>query len=157
MSCHGFQANQVRLRLHVLVYNLGDFVRRLALPASVKHCPHWPPRVGCTGQSGADTPLRRPACDGIAVVTQRGPVNLLPVEGSAVACCAHGDGKHLRAALRAALGPSRGGSRGCRAKRAKTGLTAGQGCVTLVYGKPGMCWAGFKLEMSDHVSLGEGP
>jgi len=27
----------VRLQLHVLAYNLGNFLRRLALPASVKH------------------------------------------------------------------------------------------------------------------------
>jgi len=37
LSCHGFAANQVRLQLHVLAYNLGNFLRRLALPASVKH------------------------------------------------------------------------------------------------------------------------
>jgi hypothetical protein len=37
LSCHGFDANQVRLQLHVLAYNLGNFLRRLALPASVKH------------------------------------------------------------------------------------------------------------------------
>ncbi len=37
LSCHGFDANQVRLQLHVLSYNLGNFLRRLALPASVKH------------------------------------------------------------------------------------------------------------------------
>jgi len=37
LSCHGFDANQVRLQLHVLAYNLGNFLRRIALPASVKH------------------------------------------------------------------------------------------------------------------------
>ena len=37
LSCHSFDANQVRLQLHVLAYNLGNFLRRLALPASVKH------------------------------------------------------------------------------------------------------------------------
>ena len=37
LSCRGFDANQVRLQLHVLAYNLGNFLRRLALPASVKH------------------------------------------------------------------------------------------------------------------------
>jgi len=37
LSCHGFDANQVRLQLHVLAYNLGNSLRRLALPASVKH------------------------------------------------------------------------------------------------------------------------
>jgi len=37
LSCHSFDANQVRLQLHVLAYNLGNFLRRLALPPSVKH------------------------------------------------------------------------------------------------------------------------
>ncbi len=37
LSCHSFDANQVRLQLHVPAYNLGNFLRRLALPASVKH------------------------------------------------------------------------------------------------------------------------
>ena len=37
LSCHRFDANQVRLQLHVLAYNLDNFLRRLALPASVKH------------------------------------------------------------------------------------------------------------------------
>ena len=37
LSCHGFDANQVRLQLFVLAYNLGNFLRRLALPTSVKH------------------------------------------------------------------------------------------------------------------------
>ena len=37
LSCHGFDANQVRLQLFALAYNLGNFLRRLALPRSVKH------------------------------------------------------------------------------------------------------------------------
>jgi hypothetical protein len=37
LSCHDFAANQARLQLHVLAYNLGNFLRRVALPASVKH------------------------------------------------------------------------------------------------------------------------
>ena len=37
LSYHGFDANQVRLQLHVLAYNLANFLRRLALPARVKH------------------------------------------------------------------------------------------------------------------------
>ncbi|OHB67707.1 MAG: transposase [Planctomycetes bacterium RBG_13_60_9] len=37
LSCHSFEANQVRLQLHVLAYNLGNFLRRLALPPSAKH------------------------------------------------------------------------------------------------------------------------
>jgi hypothetical protein len=34
--CHGFDANQARPKLHALAYNLGNFLRRLALPPSVK-------------------------------------------------------------------------------------------------------------------------
>ena len=37
LSCHRFDANQARLQLHVPAYNLGNFLRRIALPASVKH------------------------------------------------------------------------------------------------------------------------
>ena len=37
LSCHDFDDNQVRLQLFVLAYNLGNFLRRLALPTAVKH------------------------------------------------------------------------------------------------------------------------
>ena len=37
LSCHRFVANQVSLWLFVLAYNLGNFMRRLTLPESVKH------------------------------------------------------------------------------------------------------------------------
>jgi hypothetical protein len=37
LSCHDFAANQVRLQLFALAYNLGNFLRRLALPTGVKH------------------------------------------------------------------------------------------------------------------------
>jgi len=37
LSCRDFKDNQVRLRLFALAYNLGNFLRRLALPKSVKH------------------------------------------------------------------------------------------------------------------------
>ncbi len=37
LSCHDFQDNAVRLQLFALAYNLANFVRRLALPGSVKH------------------------------------------------------------------------------------------------------------------------
>ena len=36
LSCHRFVANQVRLWLFILAYNLGNFLRRLALPAPVR-------------------------------------------------------------------------------------------------------------------------
>ena len=36
LSCHRFVANQVRLQLFVLAYNLGNFLRRLGLPKAVK-------------------------------------------------------------------------------------------------------------------------
>ena len=37
LSCYKFVANQVRLWLFILAYNLGNFVRRLALPEGIKH------------------------------------------------------------------------------------------------------------------------
>jgi hypothetical protein len=37
LSCHDFVDNQVRLQLFALAYNLGNFLRRLALPVGVKH------------------------------------------------------------------------------------------------------------------------
>jgi hypothetical protein len=37
LSCHDFKDNQVRLQLFALAYNLGNFLRRLVLPRSVKH------------------------------------------------------------------------------------------------------------------------
>jgi hypothetical protein len=37
LSRHSFEANQVRLQLHALAYNLSNFLRRLALPPAVKH------------------------------------------------------------------------------------------------------------------------
>ena len=37
LSCHRFVANQVRLALFILAYNLGNFLRRLCLPKAVKN------------------------------------------------------------------------------------------------------------------------
>ncbi len=37
LSCWNFRDNQARLQLFALAYNLGNFLRRLALPRSVKH------------------------------------------------------------------------------------------------------------------------
>jgi hypothetical protein len=37
LSCHDFADNQVRLQLFALAYNLGNFLRTLALPKSVEH------------------------------------------------------------------------------------------------------------------------
>jgi len=37
LSCHAFVDKRVRLELFTLAYNLGNFLRRLALPRSVKH------------------------------------------------------------------------------------------------------------------------
>jgi hypothetical protein len=37
LSCHDFVDNRVRLQLFALAYNLGNFLRRLALPRLVKH------------------------------------------------------------------------------------------------------------------------
>ena len=35
LSCHDFVDNQVRLQLFALAYNLGNFLRRLALPKKI--------------------------------------------------------------------------------------------------------------------------
>ena len=37
LSCHRFVANQVRLQLFILAYNLGNFLSGLCLPKAVKH------------------------------------------------------------------------------------------------------------------------
>lgn len=37
LSCRKFRHNAVRLQLHALAYNLGNFMRTLALPEAVKH------------------------------------------------------------------------------------------------------------------------
>jgi hypothetical protein len=38
LSCHRFRANEVRLWLSVIAYNLGNLWRRLALPAPIGRC-----------------------------------------------------------------------------------------------------------------------
>ena len=37
LSCHGIRDTEVRLQLFALAYNLGYFLRRLALPRKIKH------------------------------------------------------------------------------------------------------------------------
>ncbi len=37
LSCHGFRNNEVRLQLHVLAYNMGNYLRTLTLPDEVEH------------------------------------------------------------------------------------------------------------------------
>ena len=37
LSCRKFRNNEVRLQLHVLAYNLANFMRTLALPEEVEH------------------------------------------------------------------------------------------------------------------------
>ena len=37
LSCHRFRNNEVRLQLHALAYNLGNFLRTLVLPEAVEH------------------------------------------------------------------------------------------------------------------------
>ena len=39
LSCREFRNNAVRLQLHALAYNLGNFMRTLGLPKEVEH---WP-------------------------------------------------------------------------------------------------------------------
>jgi hypothetical protein len=44
LSCHDSADNQVSLQLFALAYNLGDFLRRLALPNGVDHWSMTTPR-----------------------------------------------------------------------------------------------------------------
>ena len=44
LFCHPFVANQVRLALFVLVYNLGNLLRRLGLPQAIQAIKDWSPR-----------------------------------------------------------------------------------------------------------------
>ena len=37
LSCTRYACNQVRLALFILAYNLGNFLRRFALPAKISH------------------------------------------------------------------------------------------------------------------------
>ncbi len=37
LSCHSFRNNEVRLQLHALAYNLGNFLGTLALPEAAEH------------------------------------------------------------------------------------------------------------------------
>ena len=37
LSCHEFRDNEVRFQLFALAYNLGSFLRRVALPHRIKH------------------------------------------------------------------------------------------------------------------------
>ena len=37
LSCQRFRANEVRLQLHALAYNLANFMRTLALPRGIAH------------------------------------------------------------------------------------------------------------------------
>ena len=37
LSCHDFRNNEVSLQLHALAYNMGNFLRTLALPEVVEH------------------------------------------------------------------------------------------------------------------------
>ena len=52
LSCHRFRANEVRLLLGVIAYNLGNLLRRLVLPVSIQT---WSSRVfssGCSRPAG---------------------------------------------------------------------------------------------------------
>jgi len=42
LSCHRFRANEVRLLLGVIAYNLGNLLRRLALPLTIGS---WSPTI----------------------------------------------------------------------------------------------------------------
>ena len=39
LSCHRFRADEVRLLLGGIAYDLGNLLRRLALPLTIQSCP----------------------------------------------------------------------------------------------------------------------
>lgn len=53
LSCCRFEDNQVRLQLFALAYNLGNFLRRLALPRAVKYWSLTTPRQKLINKIGA--------------------------------------------------------------------------------------------------------
>ena len=61
LSCHRFRANEVRLQLSVLAYNLGNLWRRLILPPRIK-------RWSLTSFAAAAGENRRPAGEARAVL-----------------------------------------------------------------------------------------
>ncbi len=63
LSCRKFRNNDVRLQLHALAYNLGNFMRKLALPKEVEHwslkrvCPYlWLVKISYTAETLANGP-----------------------------------------------------------------------------------------------------
>ena len=60
LSCHRFVCNQVRLLLFVLAYNLGNFLRRLALPRGLQALVA-PKPPGQAHQNGREDCAARPA------------------------------------------------------------------------------------------------
>jgi len=48
-SCHRFRANEVRLLLGVIAYNLGNLLRRLVLPSAIQD---WSLSTGCSRPAG---------------------------------------------------------------------------------------------------------
>ena len=54
LSCHDFVDNKLRLQLFALAYNLGDFLRRLALPRSVNHWSLIPIAIGIAREVDQD-------------------------------------------------------------------------------------------------------
>jgi len=54
LSCHDLADNQARLQLFALAYNLGNFLRRLALPRSVQHWSLIPICIGTAREVDQD-------------------------------------------------------------------------------------------------------
>ncbi len=52
LSCHRFRANEVRLALSVIAYNLGNLWRRLALPKRIDTWSNTPATTGCCWPKG---------------------------------------------------------------------------------------------------------
>ena len=67
LSCHRFRANEVRLQLSVLAYNLGNLWRRLVLPPRIKR---WS-LTSLQQRAGEDRGTAREACPVLLAPTPR--------------------------------------------------------------------------------------
>jgi hypothetical protein len=63
LSCHSFAANTVRLQLHALVYNLGNFMRTPAMPETAEPWSLTPPSLRAHAAERSHRCARRvPSC-----------------------------------------------------------------------------------------------
>jgi hypothetical protein len=111
LSCHRFRANEVRLLLGVIAYNLGNLLRRLALPLTIQSWSLTSLQQRLSSRPGAPHPacaiLHPPAC--------RKPLDAAPVSADSRAHRATRVAPHLIAAgtSKRRAGGAMSNQRGC--------------------------------------------